>query len=133
MPSLLLFSVWRTTFVANEWNELQTHRRMQPEIRLLIVLFLLYACNAQRAGEAETGNPPGYEVSSSGGARVCGWACVCDAKFIFVLPFFCPPLQPKDHYLLRFAILVVLYAAVSLFTIVFVGIIYERFFEVREG
>lgn len=34
-------SCWRTLFVANEWNELQTFRKINPTIQLIGVLFFL--------------------------------------------------------------------------------------------
>nr|XP_016064611.1 PREDICTED: meckelin isoform X2 [Miniopterus natalensis] len=34
-------SIWRTYFVANEWNEIQTVRKTNPVFQVLVVLFLL--------------------------------------------------------------------------------------------
>lgn len=34
-------SCWRTLFVANEWNEIQTFRKINPTIQLVLVLFFL--------------------------------------------------------------------------------------------
>ncbi|CAH8821513.1 unnamed protein product, partial [Trichobilharzia szidati] len=34
-------SVWRTIYVANEWNEIQTHRKTNYLITLTIVLILM--------------------------------------------------------------------------------------------
>ncbi|XP_068093747.1 meckelin isoform X2 [Hyperolius riggenbachi] len=34
-------SIWRTYFIANEWNEIQTVRRINPLFQILIVLFFL--------------------------------------------------------------------------------------------
>jgi meckelin len=34
-------SCWRTLFVANEWNELQTYRRINPTVQLVLVLLIL--------------------------------------------------------------------------------------------
>ena len=36
-------SCWRTLFVANEWNELQTFRKINPTVQLIFILFLLNA------------------------------------------------------------------------------------------
>jgi len=42
-------SIWRTYFVANEWNEIQTYRKISPlfqlvmSLLLLVVSILLYA------------------------------------------------------------------------------------------
>ncbi|XP_061676782.1 meckelin-like isoform X2 [Syngnathoides biaculeatus] len=40
---LLPVSIWRTYFVANEWNELQTVRKIRPTFQILAVLFFLKA------------------------------------------------------------------------------------------
>ena len=37
----LQVSIWRTYFIANEWNELQTQRRVNQTWQLMLVLFLL--------------------------------------------------------------------------------------------
>lgn len=34
-------SIWRTYFVANEWNEIQTKRKLNINIHLLITIFIL--------------------------------------------------------------------------------------------
>lgn len=34
-------SIWRTYFVANEWNELQTIRKICPTFQIMAVLFFL--------------------------------------------------------------------------------------------
>uniref|UniRef100_A0A8D0GTN7 Meckelin n=1 Tax=Sphenodon punctatus TaxID=8508 RepID=A0A8D0GTN7_SPHPU len=34
-------SVWRTFLIANEWNEIQTHRKLNPTLQLFAVLLLL--------------------------------------------------------------------------------------------
>lgn len=34
-------SIWRTYFVANEWNEIQTVRKINPLFQVLTVLFFL--------------------------------------------------------------------------------------------
>lgn len=34
-------SIWRTYFVANEWNEIQTVRKINPLFQILTVLFFL--------------------------------------------------------------------------------------------
>ncbi|OAF71066.1 Meckelin [Intoshia linei] len=38
-------SAWRTYFVANEWNEIQTYRKCPHAIRLFFIMFLLYVTN----------------------------------------------------------------------------------------
>lgn len=34
-------SIWRTYFVANEWNEIQTIRKINPTFQIMAVLFFL--------------------------------------------------------------------------------------------
>ena len=34
-------SIWRTYFVANEWNEIQTCRKINPILQIFLVLFFL--------------------------------------------------------------------------------------------
>lgn len=34
-------SIWRTYFVANEWNEIQTTRKINPTFQVMAVLFFL--------------------------------------------------------------------------------------------
>lgn len=36
-------SIWRTYFVANEWNEIQTKRKINPVAQYMISVFFLYA------------------------------------------------------------------------------------------
>lgn len=34
-------SIWRTLFIANEWNEIQTTRKINPELQIFLVLLFL--------------------------------------------------------------------------------------------
>ena len=34
-------SIWRTLFIANEWNEIQTIRKINPELQIFLVLLFL--------------------------------------------------------------------------------------------
>lgn len=40
-------SIWRTIFVANEWNEIQTTRKINPTFQIMAVLFFLEVCLLQ--------------------------------------------------------------------------------------
>lgn len=43
-------SIWRTYFVANEWNEIQTIRKINPTFQIISVLFFLeVSCSARCA------------------------------------------------------------------------------------
>lgn len=37
-------SVWRMYLVANEWNEIQSYRKLNPAIQLIFTLFFLEVC-----------------------------------------------------------------------------------------
>ena len=37
-------SIWRTYFVANEWNEIQAKRRISLTFQLIVTVFLLKVC-----------------------------------------------------------------------------------------
>ena len=41
--SELAVSVWRTYLVANEWNELQTRRKINPALQAVLVILILKA------------------------------------------------------------------------------------------
>lgn len=50
-------SIWRTYFVANEWNEIQSLRKMSPTLVLMTVVFFLEAVGIKHlAEEAPTGH-----------------------------------------------------------------------------
>jgi hypothetical protein len=44
------YSTWRTLFVCNEWNELQTVRLTSPEFTLMTLLLLLYGFQLESLG-----------------------------------------------------------------------------------
>lgn len=41
VPDTQKISIWRTYFVANEWNEIQTLRKTSLSLQLLVVLLFL--------------------------------------------------------------------------------------------
>ena len=47
-------SIWRTYFVANEWNELQSLRKINTRFLLLAVIFFFYVADAESLA---LGNP----------------------------------------------------------------------------
>ena len=47
MPQQNNVSCWRTLFVANEWNEIQTYRKVNSTFQLIAVLFLLKVINLE--------------------------------------------------------------------------------------
>ncbi|CAF0714886.1 unnamed protein product [Brachionus calyciflorus] len=68
-------SCWRTLFVANEWNELQTFRKIDPLIQLIGVLFFLKVINLEALTTADcntsiTRDPNEYQAVYSGILRI---------------------------------------------------------------
>ena len=48
-------SIWRTYFVANEWNEIQTHRKFNPYVVLVLTLLLLEVFGLGNVAERDPG------------------------------------------------------------------------------
>lgn len=68
-------SCWRTLFVANEWNEIQTFRKVDPTIQLICVLFFLKVINLEAITTADCNtsivkDPNSYQASYSSILRV---------------------------------------------------------------
>ncbi|XP_076009846.1 meckelin [Genypterus blacodes] len=78
-------SIWRTYFVANEWNEIQTIRKISPTFQIMAVLFLLEVVGfsnlalrdpwsaLSRSPEAYT---PAYSLILRYGLAATLWLCV---------------------------------------------------------
>ena len=63
-------SIWRTYFIANEWNEIQTLRKTSPILILVITLLFLEAIGLQNLAEREpsshiTTSPERYSAPHS--------------------------------------------------------------------
>jgi meckelin len=68
-------SCWRSLFVANEWNELQTYRKINTTIQLMGVLFFLKVINLEELTTADCNtsinrDPNEYQAPYSGILRV---------------------------------------------------------------
>ncbi|CAF1194078.1 unnamed protein product [Rotaria sordida] len=68
-------SVWRSYFVANEWNELQTFRRVTVTFQIISVLFFLKVINLENIATAQPGinlfpSSSDYNASYNGILRV---------------------------------------------------------------
>ena len=68
-------SCWRTLFVCNEWNELQTFRKIRPTIQLMGVLLFLKVVNLEALTTSDCStsvirNPNAYQAPYSGFLRV---------------------------------------------------------------
>ncbi|XP_066874056.1 meckelin isoform X5 [Kogia breviceps] len=95
-------SIWRTYFVANEWNEIQTVRKINPLFQVLTVLFLLEVVGFKNLALMDSSSslsrsPPSY-------------------------------IAPYSR-ILRYAVSTVLWLVVGIIQIVFFAVFYERFVE----
>ena len=68
-------SCWRTLFVCNEWNEIQTFRKISPTIQLMGILFFLKVINLEAFTTSDCNtsivrDPNAYQASYSGFLRV---------------------------------------------------------------
>ena len=95
-------SVWRTLFIGNEWNELQTLRKISPEIQIGLVLFFLKAIGFEHL----TTTDPVRRYSVDHTTDYVG----------------------EQSHLLRFAVAVLLYMSIAFVQWIFFAFIYERFF-----
>ncbi|ROJ29183.1 Meckelin [Anabarilius grahami] len=85
-------SIWRTYFVANEWNEIQTIRKINPTFQVITVLFFLEVVgfsnlalrdplsNLRRSPEAYT---PPYSLILRYGVASAVWLCIGLIQMIF--------------------------------------------------
>ncbi|XP_033124785.1 meckelin-like isoform X2 [Anneissia japonica] len=95
-------SIWRTYFVANEWNEIQTSRRSSPLFQICSVLFFLEVLGFK--------NICTYDIYSSTSPDT--------SEYI-----------SEDSRVLRFAMATTLYLVIGSFQWIFFTFIYERFVE----
>ena len=68
-------SCWRTLFVANEWNEIQTFRKIDPLVQLIGVLFFLKVINLEAITTADCNSsinpdPNQFQAEYSGILRI---------------------------------------------------------------
>ncbi|XP_054637503.1 meckelin-like isoform X1 [Dunckerocampus dactyliophorus] len=90
-------SIWRTYFVANEWNEIQTIRKIQPTFQIMAVLFFLEVLGfsnlalrdpwptLQRPPQAYT---PSYSLIMRYGVAATLWLCFGLLQVIFFTVFY---------------------------------------------
>ncbi|XP_051577601.1 meckelin isoform X2 [Myxocyprinus asiaticus] len=89
-------SIWRTYFVANEWNEIQTIRKISPTFQVIAVLFFLEvvgfsnlafrdpSSNLHRSPEVYT---PSYSLILRYGVASAMWLCIGLIQIIFFTVF----------------------------------------------
>lgn len=95
-------SVWRTLFIGNEWNELQTLRKISPEFQLGLVVFFLKVVGFEHL---TTTDP------------VRRYSVDCKTDYV-----------GEESHLLRFAITSILFMSIAFLQWLFFSFIYERFF-----
>ncbi|XP_061811036.1 meckelin isoform X1 [Nerophis lumbriciformis] len=90
-------SIWRTYFVANEWNEIQTIRKIRPTFQIMAVLFFLEVLGfsnlalrdpwptLQRPPHAYT---PSYSLIMRYGLTATLWLCFGLLQVIFFTVFY---------------------------------------------
>uniref|UniRef100_A0A3Q3E8H1 Transmembrane protein 67 n=1 Tax=Labrus bergylta TaxID=56723 RepID=A0A3Q3E8H1_9LABR len=90
-------SIWRTYFVANEWNEIQTIRKISPTFQIIAVLFFLEVLGfsnlalrdpwptLERSPEAYT---PAYSLILRYGVAATLWLCIGLLQVIFFTVFY---------------------------------------------
>ncbi|ESN90613.1 hypothetical protein HELRODRAFT_70743, partial [Helobdella robusta] len=105
-------SVWRMYLVANEWNEIQTFRKTNTIVQFILVVFFLEVVGL---GYLSTMDPFNKLRNSNYNNN----ANNDDAENIFIV----------HSHLFRFAWICIVYLTVGICQIIFVLLIYERFFE----
>ncbi|KAM8945979.1 meckelin-like [Pelodytes ibericus] len=95
-------SMWRTILVANEWNEIQGHRKLSPLFQLFFVLLLLEVVGLKNI----TAKDLNLDLNPASGTYLAQWSII-----------------------LRFGIAASMWLAVGVVQILFFICIYERFFE----
>ncbi|XP_019747671.1 meckelin-like isoform X2 [Hippocampus comes] len=90
-------SIWRTYFVANEWNEIQTIRKIRPNFQIMAVLFFLEVLGfsnlalrdpwptLQRPPQVYT---PSYSLIMRYGLSATLWLCIGLLQVIFFTVFY---------------------------------------------
>ncbi|XP_067651968.1 meckelin-like [Haliotis asinina] len=95
-------SIWRTYFVANEWNEIQATRKISPVLQVFAVVFFLRVVGFENVA---TMDPDGSVLKNA-------------ADY-----------QSQQSYVYRYAVAVLVYLLVAITQWLFYVFIYERFIE----
>ncbi|XP_078236652.1 meckelin isoform X1 [Pogona vitticeps] len=95
-------SAWRTFLIANEWNEIQTHRKVHPSLQLFAVLLLLEVVGLKNL----TSRDLSVNLHPEPDAYRAPWSPI-----------------------LRFGIATSVWLAVGLVQVIFSLVLYERFVE----
>ncbi|KAF5915151.1 hypothetical protein HPG69_011614 [Diceros bicornis minor] len=95
-------SIWRTYFVANEWNEIQTVRKINPLFQVLTVLFLLEVVGFKNLALMDSSSSLSRSPAS------------------YIAPY---------SRILRYAVSTALWLVIGIIQIMFFAVFYERFIE----
>ncbi|XP_037360070.1 meckelin [Talpa occidentalis] len=95
-------SIWRTYFVANEWNEIQTVRKINPLFQVLTVLFFLEVVGFKNLALMDSSGSLSRSPAS------------------YLAPY---------SRILRYAVSAALWLGIGIIQIMFFAVFYERFIE----
>ncbi|NXP53510.1 MKS3 protein, partial [Heliornis fulica] len=95
-------SIWRTYFIANEWNEIQTMRKINPLFQVLAVLFFLEVVGFSNLALMDSSS----SLTRSSEGYIAPWSRI-----------------------LRFGVSAALWLAIAFLQIIFFSVLYERFIE----
>ncbi|XP_053104863.1 meckelin isoform X1 [Hemicordylus capensis] len=95
-------SIWRTYFIANEWNEIQTIRKINPLFQVLAVLFFLEVVGFSNLALMDSSS----SLARSPESYIAPWSRI-----------------------LRFGVSAVLWLVIALIQVVYFSVFYERFVE----
>ncbi|XP_019747679.1 meckelin-like isoform X1 [Hippocampus comes] len=87
-------SIWRTYFVAKEWNKIQTIRKTRPTFQIMAVLFFLEVLGFSKftlmeprpsSNDLSQVEPPSYSVILRYGLASALWLCIGLLQVIFTI------------------------------------------------
>ncbi|XP_033011462.1 meckelin-like isoform X1 [Lacerta agilis] len=95
-------SIWRTYFIANEWNEIQTIRKINPLFQVLAVLFFLEVVGFSNLALMDSSS----SLKRSPESYIAPWSRI-----------------------LRFGVSAVLWLVIAIIQVIYFSVFYERFIE----
>ncbi|XP_042293719.1 meckelin-like [Sceloporus undulatus] len=99
-------SAWRTFLIANEWNEIQTHRKVSPSLQLFAVLLLLEVVGLKNLASRDLNvnlnpDPNDYQAPWSPilrfGIAASVWLAVWIVQVVFSVGFYERFVEDKIH------------------------------------
>ena len=78
-------SIWRTYFVANEWNEIQTERRIMPVLQIFLLVLILEYFNVKNIATYDFGTSVNIASTDYRGATLPLFRfAICTAVYILL-------------------------------------------------